>query len=208
MAKSKQSKNDRDAATKILLRILPLAIDWQRVVLTALRDFPDRFTQTTNFLELPLRTETIAEIVLAGIDDRLCQYTLPDSGKMPIGAGVVRIPAASRTALIDIDGSRLAECVVQDLAARFMIDYKKYSELRDAVEAHLLSTTQYAVDDEFLPFYLLFVREDHDDDKLYALARAKLKDELPSLRLVRLTGTDVKQETLLAKIIDAILRRP
>jgi len=208
LAKNKQAKEDRAIVCKILWRILPLAIDWQKLVVAALRDFPDKFTSTCNFIELPLRTETIAEIVLAGVDDRACQYVSLGPGKMPIGAGVVRIPAAART-VIDVDGSRLAESVVQDLASRLMIDhYKQYGEMRDAVDALLQYHAQYAPEDELLPYYLLFADGDGCNDNLYTLARNKLKDELPSLRLVRLTGTDVFHETILAKHIDTILRRP
>jgi hypothetical protein len=209
LAKNNLAKNDRIVACKILWRILPFAIDWQKLVLTALRDFPDKFTQASNFIELPLRTETIAEIVVAGIDDRCCQYSSAAPGAMPVGAAVVRIPAAARAALIDVDGSRLAECVVHDLATRFMIDhYKQYNQMRDAVEGLLQYHAQFAPEDELLPYYLLFVDDDGSHDHLYALARTKLKDELPSLRLVRLTGTDVLHETILAKHIDAILKRP
>ncbi|HMY15847.1 MAG TPA: serine protease [Polyangium sp.] len=208
LAKTRPAGQDRIIACKILWRILPLATDWQSLVTAALRDFPDRSTATTNFVELPLRTETIAEIVMAGIDDRSCQYALPGPGKMPLGAAVVRIPAAARAALIDVDGSRLAECVVQDLATKFMVDhYKNYSDLREAVEGLLQYHAQFAPEDELLPYYLLFVQEDGTDDHLYALARSKLSAELPSLRLVRLTGTNVLHETILAKHIDAILRR-
>lgn len=208
LAKTKPTGQDRVIACKILWRILPLATDWQSLVTSALRDFPDRTSATTNFVELPLRTETIAEIVMAGVDDRACQYALPGPGKMPLGAAVVRIPAAARAALIDVDGSRLAECVVQDLAAKFMVDhYKNYSDLRDAVEGLLQYHAQFAPEDELLPYYLLFVQEDGTDDHLYALARSKLSQELRSLRLVRLTGTNVLHETILAKHIDAILRR-
>lgn len=208
LAKNKQVQDNRAVACKILWRILPFATDWQKLVTAALRDFPDKFTAASNFLELPLRTETIAELVLAGIDDRSCQYTLPGPGKMPVGAAVVRIPAAARAAFIDVDGSRLAECIVHDLATRFMVDhYKHYSEMREAVEGLLQYHAKFAPEDELLPYYLLFVNEDGNDDNLYALARNKLKSELPSLRLVRLTGTDVYHETILAKHIDAILRR-
>jgi hypothetical protein len=209
LAKKDAPMEDRRVIRNLLWHVLPFAIDWRQLVVMGL----GTFSTGHNFLDLPLRSETVAEVVLAGIDDRCCRFAPAATGAMPVGAAVVRIPAAAQTALFDRDGSRLAELIVQKLAAEVDIQgsYSRYPEMRDAVEGTLRYHASEAPDDELLPYYLLFLDADlggeQNDHDLWALARAKLGEELPSLRLVRLTGGALVEETVLAKHIDAICKR-
>lgn len=209
LLKGNASKEMRGALRTVLWQMLPLAIDWQALV----RSGVATFTARRNAIELPLRSETIAEIVLAGIDDRCCRFDPPAEGHMPVGATVVRIPAMAQSALLDRDGSRLAQLIVKQLAAEMDLESHgaRYPELREEVDAVLQYHAVEAPDDERLPYYLLFLEADlqgkeieHD---LWTLARSKLSEELPHLRLVRLTGGQAGQEIILAKHIDAICRR-
>ena len=132
---------------------------------------------------------------------------------MPVGAALVRMPAAAQSALFDIDGSRLAKLVVQQLAAEVHIEasYTRYPDMRDAVESTLCYHAHEAPEDEILPYYLLFVDADlggkEGEHDLWVLARTALGRELPSLRLVRLTGGSLAEETLLARHVEAICSR-
>lgn len=208
-AKSDGDVEDRRVVRTLLWQILPFALDWRQLVVMGLSPV----VGAQRFLELPLRSETVAEIVLAGIDDRFCRFATSAAGAMPVGAALVRMPAAAQSALFDIDGSRLAQLVVQQLAAEVHIEasYSRYPDLRDAVEGTLRYYAHEAPDDEILPYYLLFVDADVGGNEgergLWAVARSALSRELPSLRLVRLTGGSLTEETLLAKHVEAICGR-
>ncbi len=209
LAKNDADIEDRRVVRSLLWQILPFAIDWRQLVVMGL----STLVGAQRFLELPLRSETVAEIVLAGIDDRFCRFATPTAGAMPVGAALVRMPAAAQSPLFDLDGSRLAQLVVQQLAAEVHIEssYARYADMRDAVEGMLRYHAQEAPEDEILPYYLLFVDADlgskEGERDLWALARTALGRELPSLRLVRLTGGSLMEETLLAKHVEAICTR-
>lgn len=200
---------DRRAVRTILWQILPFVIDWRQLVVTG------RVTLAsgTNAIDLPLRTGTVAEIVLAGINEQCCKFAPLANAGMPVGAALVRLPAAAQTALFDVDGTRLAQLIVQQLAAEVSIEaqYTRYPDMRDAVEGTLRYHAREAPEDEILPYYLLFVDADLGEKEgahdLWALARTVIGRELPSLRLVRLTGGALQDEMVLAKHIEAIMRR-
>ncbi|WP_437636226.1 trypsin-like peptidase domain-containing protein [Sorangium sp. So ce854] len=211
LAKSNTDVEDRRVVRTLLWQILPIAIDWRQLILLGRSTFADR----QSAIELPLRSETVAEIVLAGIDDRCCRFAPSAAGGVPIGAALVRLPAAAQTALFDEDGTRLAQLIVHQLAAPAHLDvaYARYADLRAAVEGTLHYHAHEAPEDELLPYYLLFVDADlggsTDDRDLWALARGALGAELPSLRLVRMTGgaLELAHETVLANHIGAICAR-
>ena len=209
LAKDDAEVKDRSAVRNLLWRVLPLTIDWRQTVVlgrAALREGPGA-------VELPLRSGTIAEVVIAGIDDRCCRFAPFESDAMPVGAALVGLPAAAQTALIDLDGSLLAQAVVQKLAAEMHVEklYTKYPDLRAAVEGSLQYFAREAPEDELLPYYLLFddavLPGSNNAQALWMLMRKALGDELPSLRLVRLTGGALAEEVTLARHIQAILKR-
>lgn len=209
LAKDTADLEDRLAVRTILWQLLPFVVDWRQLVVTG------RVTLAggPNAIDLPLRTGTVAEIVLAGINEQCCKFAPLAAAGMPVGAALVRLPAAAQTALFDVDGTRLAQLIVQQLAAEVGIEaqYTRYPDMRDAVEGTLRYHAREAPDDEILPYYLLFVDADLGEKEgahdLWALARTVIGRELPSLRLVRLTGGALQDEMVLAKHIEAIMRR-
>lgn len=209
LAKSAADVEDRLVVRSLLWQILPFAIDWRQLVAQCL----STLSGGRNCVELPLLSATVAEVVVAGIDDRCCKFAPPAVGAMPVGAALVRLPAAAQTALFDRDGSRLAQLIVQQLSAEAHVEaYARYDDMRDAVEGTLRYHAREAPDDEILPYYLLFVDADlggkESEHDLWALARSVIGEELPSLKLVRLTGGLLKEETVIAKHLEAICRRP
>ncbi|MCK6685635.1 MAG: serine protease [Thermoanaerobaculia bacterium] len=197
---------DRRMVRTLLWRFLPLAIDWRQLVV----DGRLRIASGSNQIELPLSSETIAEIVLAGIDDRLCCFRLADAGDLPVGAALIRLPAAAHAPVFDLDGTRLARLVVEQIAAAKGINAHPYDKKLDRVRAALQYAASSAPDAERLPYYLLFEREgDAAAEGLWSLARASLTSELPSLRLVRITGGNSRADEYgLGEIIKAIYVRP
>lgn len=199
----------RAALRTLLWQVLPLASDWRQLVRMGLASF----SRSRNAVDLPLRSETIAEIILAGIDDRYCNFAPVTSQELPIGATVVRIPTLAKSALLDRDGSRLAQLIVKELAT--VVNMKThevpYEDLRTDVDALLEYHTLEAPPHERLPYYLLFVADElrgtNPEQDLWTISREAVGSALPCLRLVRLTGSANKEHTKLAKHIDAICRR-
>jgi hypothetical protein len=200
---------DRVAIRTIFWQILPLVIDWRKLVVTGRATLAGG----AGAIDLPVRTATIAEIVLAGISERCCNFAPPRATGLPVGATLVRLPAEAESAIFDLDGSRLAQSIVKQLAAEVNIgaEYASYDDMRAAVEGRLIYRAKRAPEGERLPYYLLFPRANlegkdsaHD---LWTLARTALGKALPSLHLVRLTGDDLTQEMVLASSIEAILNR-
>lgn len=215
LKKQDAERNDREVVRSLLWQILPFAIDFRRLILVGREILGGGLSA----LDLPLRSETVAEVVLAGIDDRCCRFAPIGSG-MPIGAARVPLPAAVHAPLF-IDEERLSKLVVQQLAADMGLTsaYSRDADLRAVVEGTLRYHAKEAPDDEILPYYLLFTEAPfnsgeparaHEIDgerDLWALARSALGRDLPSLRLVRLTGGALDEETLLARHIEHICRR-
>lgn len=202
---------DRHVLHGVLCQVLPIAIDWRQLIGSA----RSTLEEGPNCIDLPLRTETLAEIILAGIDERLCRFAPVDTG-MPIGAALVRRPAATWSAFFDVDGTRFAEAVVEQLAAELRINDSSYARRRDVIEAKLDYYAHEAPQGELLPYYLLFDEDDLGaappdgrprERDVWALAREVLGRELPSLRLVRLGGGSRKDETKLAMHIREIFSR-
>ncbi len=209
LVESHGSSAVRVALRTLLWQILPMATDWKELVRRGLTTFSSR----QQAIDLPLRSETLAEIVLAGIDDRCCQFAPAKSNELPIGATVVRIPTLAKSALLDRDGSRLAQLIVKEFATAVDLPTHdiSYDDLRTDVDAVLHYHAHDAPPKERLPYYLLFAADElQGKDKehdLWTLARGSIGSALPTLRLVRLTGSANRDHTLLAKHIDSILRR-
>src|SRR5262249_1825796 len=86
-----------------------------------------------------------------------------------------------------------------------------YSDLRDAVRGKL---RYYAIDappDDLLVYYVVLVDADLGGDRrtpdLWAFARTVIGQELPTLRVVRLSGGSLEAEAPLATHIEAMMRR-
>jgi hypothetical protein len=195
LAESNADPKDRDAVRSLLWRILPFAVDWQQLVVSGAR----AIRAGSKAIDLPLRSETVAEIVLAGIDERSCKFVPNPSGALPVGAALVRVPVAAQ-ALIDADCAHLARAVVKQLGAETCLDadFPKYSDLRIAVDFKLYRDAERVPTDRRLARYFLFKdadlpAEDGGPD-LWALVKTALGQELKNLRLVRLTGGSLQLE--------------
>ncbi len=203
-----RAAEDREIVRSLLWQILPLALDWRSLLLQVRQSLADG----ANAVELPLRTETIAEIVLAGVDGRHCQFAI--GGIKPQGVARVAMPASAYAPFFDSDGERLVEGVVLNLCQegdaadprqsywkRLKQGYPDPAELRTVVETKLKKLARKDSHD-YLPHYLLFIDKelragsDKDVGEPWAGAKAAFSKALPSLRLVRLKGDGA---TLLAE---------
>lgn len=208
LAEKNAPQEARNALRSVLWFVLPMAIDWKEVVLQGIATFSAK----KNALDLPLHKETLAEIVIAGIDNRCCRFAPIANDQMPVGASIVKIPAMAQSALFDRDGSRFTELVVKNLAALIgNVADGAYRNMQEEVEAALHSRAFLAAPRDRLPYYLLFLETDlrgaEYQQELWTLAREKLGQALPTLRLVRLTGGNVTQNRLLVDQIKAIFDR-
>ena len=201
----------RDSARQLLCHILPLAAQWQALVEGA----AGAGCSGTS-LELPLQTATIAEVVMAHLDARCCEFT--PGRAYPQGTRNIPMPAVAHAALFDPQGSVVADAVVTDLwqerkmgdpplpdVARWRAiksDNPSEHAFRIAAKAEIKVS---ALLDK--PRYLLFIDGDLDPqgvlkekgelDAAWKVQQQALQKQLPGLRLVRLkggTGPDKDQQ--------------
>lgn len=86
-ADSSLASLDRDLVRTLLWEALPPAIDWRDVLTLAKKNLDEGRLS----VELPLRTETMAEVILAGVDGRACSLV----EAKPYPHGTARIPLPS-----------------------------------------------------------------------------------------------------------------
>lgn len=210
----------RGVVRALLEKILPLAVDGREfVVLTR-----DRFDGGANAVELPLRLETLAEIILAGADNRGCRFVA--GGAYPQGAGRVALPPEMFAPFFHDDAHKLVDAVVEhlcreddkgdhewaELGKRF--PGSKRRNLRAAVETRLRNLARKENPDR-LSHYLLVMDAELDDvegadiDRLWVVTCEAFGKNLPSLRLVRLRGGDDEfdKESEIAEQILAVRKR-
>jgi hypothetical protein len=205
LARTGADRADRAAIRDLLFQILPLVADWRVLV--------DQWlcgAAREGAIELPLASATIAEIVVAGIDERICKFAECNGREMPVGAAAIRAPAAARAPLFDVDGAILVEAVVKHVAEATRIEQlSSYDKTKGEVEGHLRYHAAEAPDEDRLPYYLLFeedaLGQGEAAQSRWVLARSRIPAELPSLRLVRLEGGAPAEERILAEHIRAIL---
>jgi hypothetical protein len=203
---------DREVARSVLWEILPLAGDWAKVVEGA-RAAVGGDGSRPSPLVLPLRMETVAEIVLARLETRCCLWASGDH--YPQGARHVPLPAAARAPLFDPQGKRLAEAAQEVFkhlhgagaaadGRAFRDDFwgpvrKRWaspSAFKAAVLAEMKRTPRREE-----PFYMLVIDEDldpentRDRDQSWRIVQDAIGGALPNLRLVRLTGGDLEMES-------------
>lgn len=202
-----------EAVWRMLLQVLPVVADWGDLVERA----AEEIASGRRAIELPLRSTTIAEIVIAGAERRDCRFGEHAIGGVPTGLALVHVPAAADL-YVDPDGSRRAKLVAADLAAqmprlvakrlvkplRVTTLTDRHDEVLGAVEGELASARK-APDDEQMQYYVVFFNEDlgecaADCDHVWALSVRDLGEKLPSLRLVRLSAGEDKYRELAATI--------
>lgn len=226
----KAPPGDREALWVVLERVLPYAIDWrptitrarQRVLECRCISQPE-----PNEFELSCRTETVAEIVLAGVDGRRCAFVPLDGGRRLSGVGFLCWPAASAAPLRQTP-ELVREATVQKLASELGVQQGAWvvERLAEATETPLTGAAEGIVGEiearlaAALQSRRASPRRRHllvIDDELggpeaglaaWQVVQAALGSRLPSLRLVRLTGSPAQRgpETSIAAPIEALYK--
>lgn len=194
----------RDAARDLLWHILPLAGEWDDVV--------DQATTTSrgrDSLELVLRTETVAEIVVARLESRRCLFA--PVGDYPEGIAHVPLPSVAYTSLFDLKGEALRDAVLSNLYRERSVEepwrrIKKDSvderEFLDEAAAEINTTTLRGVRPYLLAIDAKFRNPSAEDqDACWEVVQGALCKALPGLRLVRLKGPKHPDESVLRILI-------
>jgi hypothetical protein len=192
-------RGEGDSARRLLWHILPLAIDWRAVLSDA------RAAPPGSALELPLCTETVAEVVLAGVHGRPCRF-LPGDEALPRGATLVSLPAAAYIPVFDPRCEGLADAILHNLYAERMRPAPRGSDrdvwgpirqrfpdaprFKKAAKSRIQGSPA-----SQSTFYMLVIDADlppqrtADVDHWWASAKGVLARALPGLQLVRLTAS-------------------
>ncbi|MCP3956410.1 MAG: trypsin-like peptidase domain-containing protein [bacterium] len=190
---------------EVLARVVPVLYDQQMVY-----ELPPRGGVV---LRVPVATSTIAEIVMAGADARAYSY-LPQQDRENFpepAASVAGFPEPG----IDPDGARGYKDFVDHLANTFVSDTDRHAlQRQDRMEEKRYGDLARLVDDELawqaehgaegLRRYFLF---DSDFARQHAPFLERLRDSLPALRLVELTGGDLPGERRLCRPLRELLYR-
>lgn len=155
-------------------------------------------------VELPLRTETMAEIVLAGVDERAC--SLVDAKPYPHGTARIPMPSVVFAPLFNME-QHAVNALVKDLVDEKIPGIRSFRDYRglptqtdDEIEEARVLVNELLEDfarkdnPERMPHYLLFVdqsfRKDSsvDLDRLWRDLSHACARKLPHLRLFRLQG--------------------
>jgi hypothetical protein len=195
LANLADSDDLRDSARDLLWHILPLAGGWEDVF-----DHAEKASASGGALELPLRTTTLAEIVMARSDARKVQFSLEH--EEPQGVLHIPLPSTAYAPLFDADGSKLAHAVLFNLYqdqppdgllpdAKHWRGVKKSYPNTDEFNETVKSEINYAGSRQHR--YLLFIdgllkRDQNDLDLAWNITQKAIQKLLPGLRLVRLKG--------------------
>lgn len=210
--------HERRALKQLMVCVLPAATDW-RESLAALRD---KLARGERYIDLPLGTMTMAEVVLAGVDCRPCRWAAEDEWGLK-GDALLEIPVAAG-AFLDAPnkGKRLLEALVGKLAVHFFHlspnhpELRNHEKMRRRVDSKL-EFFQTVKGDDYLPRWLLLTDEllDHLGprgvgglgDRLNQ-ATAVLNEGLPHLRLARVREEDYEGEYTYVAFITSFWKKP
>ena len=207
-----------EAARELLWHVLPLAGDWEDVVEQARGSGGKRKPLT-----LRLRTETIAEIVVARVEARRCLFA--PGGPRPLGAASIPMPSTSHAPLFDLRGEQLRDAVLINLVAK-----RKPTDPRVPAEDRWRNLKKGCADDEEFKaaaageinagahrdegHYLLVIdamldpHGTRDLDTWWEVVQDSLGAVLPGLRLVRLKGraAEMAKEYCIVPHVETALR--
>jgi hypothetical protein len=202
------------ALLALLWRVLAYAVDLRRLVVAARA----AIAQGAPWFELPLRTETLAEMVLAGAAGRPCDF---GRGNFPPeGFAYVKLPSPKDGAFFKSNKRTIAEAILLNVGReksgvwREALDrFPRFSDYSGVAES--LFRKSLDPKSPTLPYYFLFIDEDlpemeHADASLaWTVVRSALTEHVPSLRLVRLRGgaERFREETDVIVDLDSILRK-
>jgi predicted MPP superfamily phosphohydrolase len=201
-------------ARTLLWHILPLIGDWEQLLVQS-----QTVGTKQDVLELPLRTTTLAEVVMARVDARSCLFSL-GSGEVPEGTLHIPLPSPTLAPLFDLQGHGLAQAVLFNLFQEqppdgIPPDSEKWRSLKKALpdQREFSAAVQSIINNPQVEArrYLLFIdglvkNSVKDLDAAWTVTQKSLQDVLPGLRLVRLKGghETVSQEFELIPIIKEV----
>ena len=190
---------ERDRIRGLLWQLLPFATDWRTLLRNA------RSAPPGGAIELPLRSETVAEIVLAGIRGRSCRFA-PGNLEFPLGATYIPLPAAAHAPFLDPQGQGLADALLGNLFNEQNLEapagagrdpwrgikkqFPDFAEFKSAAKGRI-KTGPLRKDSHYYTLVIdkaLSPQPTPDLDGSWALTKAALATALPGLHLVRLQG--------------------
>jgi len=201
------SAEDQKLLQSLFNECLRFSIDW-RAVLSLGRQVLSR---GDNAFELPIRKESVAELLMAGINDGIPTFDL-SKPEAAVGLTRVAFPPISRGP-VALTQERLVEAMVKHIAGTVFVDNPDLNhartqpaspEARADVEGTLRAMGYEGASDHGRPYYMVF---DTDEPDLWQLTCAAKRDGLPSLQLVRCTGGADANESALVAHIKTFLRR-
>ncbi|MFO0652444.1 MAG: hypothetical protein U0326_39860 [Polyangiales bacterium] len=98
---------------EIVCRTMPFLTDWRTLV----AEGTQVFLSGRNAMDLPTRSETLASIITAGIDNAACRFAVREKGGHPVGVALLRVPVAA-SLVIDPKGTRTAADIAANLVAK------------------------------------------------------------------------------------------
>jgi hypothetical protein len=196
---------DAGALGTIVEWLVPWSWDWDAIDATrkALRSGPPRV------IELPARTEAVAEIILAGAKRRSARFRPSADRPTPRGQGALLDPLPGG---IDAEGRFAEKDLYRGLAAQLTDwvpgDIADERELAKRVQRVLAKIRRFEDDPnrpEYVPHYVLV----KDDGGRWNLALTRIVGEIPSLLVVRLDGRieDLDRELDVEEPLGEMLRR-
>ncbi len=216
-AHAKADASTRPALAELMFRVLPFTAD----LVGARQRATAAVARGERTIELPFRSETLAEIVSAGVDGRPIEVDASPS--FPLGLRSVVIPPTSYAPLFASHNEVFVHDVVLglchekgDVSDEFVKLKHRFErnpeDLRKTVEVLLRE-----LHDSARPRYLLFIDEDlaHDTerslDELWGLVRGAVEHPergVAGLRLIRLQGgpDQVASEFTIALKIKAVAK--
>lgn len=207
--------NDKDATAddQRLLRAifnecLRFAIDWREVISLG----REALRRKQNAFELPTRKESVAELLMAGINDGMPAFDLSRPGAV-VGLTRVAFPPILRGA-VALTRERLVEATVKHIAGTVFADnpdldharaHPQTPEALADVEGTLRAMGFEGASEHGRPYYVVFGTDEAD---LWQVVCEATRDKLPSLQLVRWTGGADANEAALVAHIKTLLHSP
>ncbi|MEO7328620.1 MAG: hypothetical protein ABI193_08585 [Minicystis sp.] len=195
---TKERPGLRDKARDLLCVVLPQAKNWDELVLQVEEAMAGRRS-----LVLRVRTETVAEILVARDQGRACEYLAGATGYLR-GANQISMPASGEAAI----GNRAladdillsfvrATCVAESHLPRTQIWLRQFQETDDPEERKSVARRiikRFEGDPKGLYLLVLEGRMKMGEEELQTWWR-DVEDNLPGLRLVLLKGGQEEMDT-------------
>lgn len=191
---------DLRAVETVLQRVMPYVVDFRDTLVAARVEH----SVGGNRFQIAWGTETIAEVIIAGIEGRECAFVAVDGGSGPRGVGFVAWPSTD-FATLRRSRELMRDAVLQNFASQLGLDVvastaRSFGLSTSGGPADLAVRVEENLKDEAEGLwsrprrYLLVIDAELGGPEAGALAwelvQDALAETLPSLRLVRLTACD------------------